>query len=70
MDQNPDDLLLMDEVSQITRKSIDTLRYLRQRGEGPVSFKSGRRVYYRRRSVEAWIAEQERADASRSGDAA
>jgi predicted DNA-binding transcriptional regulator AlpA len=64
---SPEDLLLMAEVSAMTRRSIDTLRWLRARGEGPASFRSGRRVYYRRSAVTEWIAAQERASA---GDAA
>ena len=66
---NPDDLLLITEVAQITRRSVDTLRWLRHRGEGPQGHRAGRRVYFRRRDVMAWLAEQERA-ASVSGPAA
>jgi predicted DNA-binding transcriptional regulator AlpA len=58
---NPDDLLLIDEVAAITRRSVDTLRWMRHRGDGPEGFKLGRRLVYRRSSVLAWIAEQERA---------
>lgn len=58
--QSPDDLLLLPEVAQITRKSVDTLRWLRHKGEGPEGFLMGRRVVYRRSAVVAWIARQER----------
>jgi predicted DNA-binding transcriptional regulator AlpA len=57
---NPDDLLLLPEVAEITRRSIDTLRWLRHRGEGPQGFRMGRRVVFRRGVVMEWIAEQER----------
>jgi Helix-turn-helix domain len=57
---NPDDLLLIDEVAAITRRSVDALRWLRHKGEGPVGFRSGRRVMYRRGAVMEWIAQQER----------
>jgi len=57
---SPDDLLLMDEVALITRRSVDTLRWLRHKGEGPAGFRMGRRVYFRRAAVTGWIAEQER----------
>jgi hypothetical protein len=57
---SPDDLLLLPEVAEITRRSIDTLRWLRHRGEGPRGHRSGRRVYYRRHDVMAWLDEQER----------
>ena len=70
---SPDDLLLLPEVAEITRRSIDTLRWMRNRGEGPPAFRAGRRLYYRRGGVMDWIAAQERAEirqARRSGDAA
>ena len=35
-----------------------TLRYWRHIGVGPVSFKVGRRVAYRRSDVDAWLAIQ------------
>ncbi|MFI5434786.1 helix-turn-helix domain-containing protein [Rhodococcus sp. IC4_135] len=38
-----------------------TLRYYRHCGIGPASFRMGRRVVYRRTSVESWIADQEAA---------
>jgi hypothetical protein len=58
---SPDDLLLIDEVAAITRRSVDALRWLRHRGEGPAAFRSGRRIYYRRGAVMRWLADQERA---------
>ena len=57
---SPDDLLLIPEVAEITRRSVDTLRWLRHKGEGPNGFRMGRRVFFRRGAVMAWIAEQER----------
>jgi predicted DNA-binding transcriptional regulator AlpA len=57
---SPDDLLLLPEVAEITRRSIDTLRWLRHRGEGPPGFRMGRRVVFRRGAVMEWIAQQER----------
>jgi len=56
-----DDLLLIDEVSRLTRRPVATLRWLRHRGEGPTASRQGRRIYYRRAAVLAWLAEQERA---------
>ncbi len=58
---SPDDLLLIHEVADLTRHSVDTLRWLRHRGEGPTGFRMGRRLFYRRGVVMEWIAEQERA---------
>ena len=57
---NPDDLLLLPEVAEITRRSIDTLRWLRHCGKGPRGHRSGRRVYYRRGDVMAWLKEEEK----------
>jgi predicted DNA-binding transcriptional regulator AlpA len=56
---NPDDLLLFPEVALITRRSEATLRWLRHRGEGPRGHRAGRRVYFKRRDVLEWLAEQE-----------
>ena len=41
---SPDDLLLLPEVAEITRRSIDTLRWLRHCGKGPRGHRSGRRA--------------------------
>lgn len=57
---NPDDLLLLPEVAELTRRSEATLRWLRHRGEGPHGHRAGRRIYYRRGDVLQWLAEQER----------
>jgi predicted DNA-binding transcriptional regulator AlpA len=62
-----DDLLLLPEVAEITRRSVDTLRWLRHRGEGPPGFRMGRRVVFRRGSVMEWIAQQEREQLGGSG---
>jgi predicted DNA-binding transcriptional regulator AlpA len=59
--QNADDLLLLPEVARITRRSEATLRWLRHRGEGPKGHRAGRRVYFKRRDVLEWLAEQEHA---------
>lgn len=56
--QSPDDLLLVEEVSEVLRVPIETLRSWRSKGnEGPRSFKQGRRIMYQRRDVAAWVAE-------------
>lgn len=59
-----DRLLLMSDVSGITRLSIDTLRYLRKVGNGPPSFRLGRRVVYRESEVRKWINSMERDSAA------
>jgi predicted DNA-binding transcriptional regulator AlpA len=50
-----DKLLTIEEVSEMTRIPIATLRYYRATGQGPKSARLGRRVVYRRSDVEAWI---------------
>lgn len=39
-------------------RSTETLRYWRRIGEGPPSFKVGRRVVYKLEDVEAWLEGQ------------
>jgi hypothetical protein len=68
--QSPDDLLLIHEVAIVTRRSVDTLRWLRHRGEGPPAHRAGRRIYFRRGGVMQWLAQQEQAGSDpRSGAA-
>lgn len=52
------DLMTVPEVADEYRIPESTLRYYRHRGEGPKSFKLGRRVVYKRSDVEAWIEAQ------------
>jgi len=49
-------LLTLAEVAERTRTPVATLRYWRHRGEGPPSFKLGRRVLVREEDLEDWIA--------------
>ena len=60
-ENDDDDLLLLEEVAEITRLSTSTLRWLRHQGEGPPGFKMGRRVMFRRTAVLEWIREHEQA---------
>ena len=63
------ELLLIEEVAELTRLPLSTLRFYRHRGDGgPQSFKLGNRVVYRRSDVEQWI-EQEFAKATAKGAA-
>lgn len=61
-----DDMMTLAEVAIEKRISPATLRYWRHRGEGPLSFKLGRRVMYRRADVEAWIEAQYAATSTKS----
>ena len=60
---NDDEFLLLEEVAQLTRQTMSTLRWLRHQGRGPTAVKLGRRLVYRRSAVLAWIAEQEQEQA-------
>ena len=59
-----EDLLLIEDVSLITRRSVGTLRWLRHQGQGSRGHRAGRRIYLRRGDVMEWLAEQERAAGS------
>jgi hypothetical protein len=50
-----DERLTTGEVSAAYRIPVATLRYWRACGEGPRSFRLGRRVFYRREDCEAWV---------------
>jgi predicted DNA-binding transcriptional regulator AlpA len=53
------EILLIEEVSELTRLPLATLRFYRHRGDGgPKSFKLGNRVAYKRADVEQWIEAQ------------
>jgi excisionase family DNA binding protein len=63
---NLSELLLIEEVAELTRLPLSTLRFYRHVGKGgPKSFKLGNRVAYKRSDVEAWI-ESQYAEAERS----
>ena len=57
---NDDQLLTITETAELLRAPIATLRWWRHTGQGPRSFKIGRRVTYRRGDLENWIEAQRR----------
>jgi predicted DNA-binding transcriptional regulator AlpA len=61
--ESDEDLLLLSEVSALTRMPEATIRHHRHRGTGPAGFLLGRRLVFRRGAVKRWIAEREEADA-------
>lgn len=63
-----DNLLGTQGAAQICGVPVATMRYWRYMNAGPVSFKVGRSVRYRRVDLEAWL-ESQRLNTSR-GDAA
>lgn len=60
------DLMTVDEVSAAYRLPANTLRSWRSRGrgEGPPSFRLGKRVLYRRDQVDAWVEQKMRETSS------
>jgi predicted DNA-binding transcriptional regulator AlpA len=48
-------LITLAEVAELTRIPISTLRYYRQRGEGPPMFRVGRRVMAYEDEVRGWL---------------
>lgn len=48
-------LLSLPELSEMLGVPIHTLYGWRHRGEGPVGYRIGRHVRYRRSAVEAWL---------------
>lgn len=47
--------LTTQEVADLTRTPVETVRYWRHVGKGPDAFKVGRRVLYAEADVIAWI---------------
>ena len=56
------------ETARYVPVSESTLRYWRACDEGPRSYTIGRRTFYDREDVDAWI-EQQKAETSRGGAA-
>ena len=53
-----DELMTMQEVADIVRVPVATLRYWRHLGTGPRSFRIGRSVRYWHTEVVHWLEEQ------------
>ena len=53
-----DELLTLQEVSDVVRVPVATLRYWRHLGTGPRSFRVGRSVRYWRTEVFLWLDSQ------------
>lgn len=51
------------ELEELTGTKASTWRYWAMTGQGPASFKLGRRRVWKRSAVLEWIAEQEKASA-------
>ena len=57
-----DELLTVQEVADVVRVPVATLRYWRHLGTGPRSFRIGRSVRYWRTEVFAWLDDQANCD--------
>jgi excisionase family DNA binding protein len=51
-------LMTLPELSEMLGVPIETLYGWRHRGEGPVGYRIGRHVRYRRAAVEEWLETQ------------
>lgn len=51
-------ILTLQEVSERARVPVNTLRWLRSRGEGPRTWKAAGRVVAYEDDVQAWLDEQ------------
>lgn len=56
--------LTTEEVAELLRAPVESVRYWRHVGKGPKSFKLGRRVLYSVEDVEAFVAEARKAGAA------
>lgn len=54
-------ILTLPEVAARTRLPLSTIRWMRQRGAGPPTWKLGRRVVAYEDELEAWLAQQHKA---------
>jgi hypothetical protein len=55
---NDEDFLTLPEVAEILRVPVNTLRWWRQRGDGPPFFKIGRHLVTTIGDLRTWIQEQ------------
>lgn len=67
-DGTDEDFLTLSEVAAILRVPVNTLRWWRQRGDGPAFFKIGRHLVTTIGDLRAWIEEQKQgANSARPG---
>jgi uncharacterized protein YlzI (FlbEa/FlbD family) len=58
-----DVLMTIEEVAEMVRRPVATLRKWRAMGEGPAAFRIGKILVYRRSIVVEWIQDQEAKEA-------
>jgi excisionase family DNA binding protein len=59
-EQRRDEILTIDEVAQLLKVPVGTLRKWRSAGEGPEGFRLGKYVRFRRSSVDRFVSDKER----------
>ena len=58
MNNNDDRLLTAEELADFLDVPIKTLYAWRYRGEGPIGFRAGKHLRYRRSDIQRWIEQQ------------
>ena len=56
-DYRMEPLMTIEEVSAVLRVPVATLRYWRHQGNGPTSFRQGKRIFYTRAAIEAHVGQ-------------
>ncbi|MCA1775709.1 MAG: helix-turn-helix domain-containing protein [Loktanella sp.] len=64
-----DNLLTETEFAEARGVHVRTIQRERARREGPPFIKLGRRIFYRREAIEAWLLAQEQAQPRAAGGA-
>ena len=60
--KSDDEILTVEEVAEILKVSVGTIRKWRSEGAGPKGFRVGKYVRFRRSSVDLFIQEREAAE--------
>ena len=55
-----DKLMSLTDPSEMLRIPVHTLYRWRYKGDGPVGYRVGRHVWYRREAVEAWLEQADK----------
>lgn len=58
MTKTSEPLMTITDLSEMLGIPVDTIYGWRHRGEGPLGYRVGRHVRYRRATVEAWLDTQ------------
>ena len=57
-ERNDEELLTLEDVAQILRRPVNTIRWWRQTGKGPEFFKIGRQLHITAGELRRWIRQQ------------